>query len=166
MDLTHNMDAAIFFAKKVFPQLRQRYPEVKYRIIGNRPTPEIKALANQPGVEVTGRVSSMVEALHQTTVCVVSLQTGFGIKNKTLEAMAAGVPVVGSDRGLEGLDADGVALRANTVKEYIEAISQLLENPQLRAELSQKGRKRIEDQFTWEQMGKQYESALENACPS
>lgn len=166
MDLTHNMDAAIFFVNKVLPQLRQRYPEVKYRIIGNRPTAEIKALAKQPGVEVTGRVSSMVEALHQTTICVVSLQTGFGIKNKTLEAMAAGVPVVGSDRGLEGLDGDGVALRANTVKEYIETISRLFENPELRAELSQNGRKLIEEQFTWEQMGKLYESALENSRPS
>ncbi|MDJ1185528.1 glycosyltransferase family 4 protein [Roseofilum casamattae] len=161
MDLTHNMDAALFFAKQVFPKLRDRYPEIKYRIIGNRPSPDIRALGNIPGVEVTGRVPSMVQALHETTVCVVSLQTGFGIKNKTLEAMAAGVPVVGSDRGLEGLDAEDVALRANTVEEYIEAISRLLENPELRQELSQNGRKLIEDRFTWEQMGKQYEAALQ-----
>ncbi len=69
----------------------------------------------------------MVEYIHQSTICVVPLRTGFGIKNKTLEAMAAGVPVVGSDRGLEGLAIDVPlrALRANQPTEYISAISQL-----------------------------------------
>jgi glycosyltransferase involved in cell wall biosynthesis len=48
----------------------------------------------------------MAEYLHQATVCVIPMHT----KNKTLEAMAAGVPVVGSDRGLEGLADEQVLL--------------------------------------------------------
>ncbi|WP_204102358.1 MULTISPECIES: glycosyltransferase family 4 protein [Spirulina sp. CCY15215] len=165
MDLTHNIDAARFFVLKVLPQLREKYPDVTYSIIGNRPTPEVLALAEYPGVIVTGRVPSMVECLHQATVCVVSLQTGFGIKNKTIEAMAAGVPVIGSDRGLEGLEIEGDkiplrALRTNTVEEYIGAIARLFSDPDLRQTLSQNGRQLIEQNYTWKGAGQKYEQAL------
>jgi YD repeat-containing protein len=107
----------------------------------------------------------MVEYLHKATVCVVPMRTGFGIKNKTLEAIAAGVPVVASDRGLEGLAVDGAnvplrALRANQPTEYVTAICQLFENPQLRAELSRNGRQLVETEFTWDSAGKRYEEVL------
>lgn len=165
MDLTHNIDAARFFVLKVLPPLREKYPDVTYRIVGNRPVPEVLALGEHPGVVVTGRVPSMVESLHQATACVVSLQTGFGIKNKTIEAMAAGVPAIGSDRGLEGLEIEGQgiplrALRANTIAEYIQAISRVFEDSDLRQTLSQNGRRLIEENYTWEKAGKKYEEAL------
>jgi glycosyltransferase involved in cell wall biosynthesis len=107
----------------------------------------------------------MVEQLHQATVCVVPLRTGFGIKNKTLEAMAAGVPVVGSDRGLEGLAVDQPnlplrALRANHVDEYISAISRLFEDAALRDQFAQAGRALVESTYTWEQAGRAYEQVL------
>ncbi|MBD2461605.1 glycosyltransferase [Oscillatoria sp. FACHB-1407] len=168
MDASHNIDAARFFTLEVMPRLRQRYPDATFSIVGARPTPEIQAFGNQPGIIVTGKVASMVEQLHQATVCVVPLRTGFGIKNKTLEAMAAGVPVVGSDRGLEGLAVDGEntplrALRANRVEEYIEAISRLFTDSELRSQLSREGRSLIESTYTWEAAGHAYEKVLTQA---
>lgn len=165
MDIVHNIDAAEFFARTVFPPLRQIYPQLVFRIVGSRPTPKVQALADIPGVEVTGRVPSMVDYLHRSLVCVVPLRTGYGIKNKTLEAMAAGVPVVGSDRGLEGLavDGDGVplrALRANQVTDYVTAVSRLLDDSALRSHLAQNARQYIEQDFTWATAGERYEQAL------
>lgn len=162
MDASHNIDAARFFALEVLPELQKRYPDTIFSIVGAKPAPEVLELKNIPQVVVTGAVPSMVEYLHQSTVCVVPLRTGFGIKNKTLEAMAAGVPVVASDRGLEGLAVDGsqtslAALRANTPTDYVTAISQLFDNPQLRSELSRNGRQLVETEFTWNIAGKRYE---------
>ena len=76
--------------------------------------------------------------------------------------MAAGVPGVASDRGLEGLSVDDSsvplrALRANKPAEYVTAISQLFDNPQLRDELSRNARQLVETEFTWESAGKLYE---------
>lgn len=164
MDNLQNIDAARFFALEVLPLLQERYPSATLKIVGARPTPEVVALGDRPGVTVTGRVPSMVEYLHQATVCVVPMRTGFGIKNKTLEAMAAGVPVVASDRGLEGLAVDGDAplraLRANQVSEYLEALGRLFDQGDLRAELSRNARALIETEYTWEEAGRRYEQAL------
>lgn len=165
MHYTHNIDAVRFFVINVMPALRERYPEATFNIVGSRPTEEVVELGKHPGVVVTGRVPSMVEYLHRSTICVLPLQTGFGIKNKTLEAMAAGVPVVGSDRALEGLSVDEpgkppIALRANTVEEYVEAIGRLFEDSTLRMELAKNARVPIESEFTWERAGARYEGAI------
>lgn len=165
MDNLPNIDAACFFVEKVLPKLQQKYPDISLDLVGANPTPAVLALGNYPGVQVLGRVPAMVHYLHQATVCVIPMRTGFGIKNKTLEALAAGTPVVASDRGLEGLTVDGAgvplaALRANHVEEYIIAIDRLLTTPSLRTQLSQQGRTLIETHYTWEQQGKLYEQVL------
>ncbi len=165
MDASHNIDAVDFFVWEVLPNIQKHYPDTTFTIVGTKPIPAVMKLKEQNGVVVTGRVPSIVQYLHQSTVFVVPLRTGFGIKNKTLEAMAAGVPVVGSDRGLEGLSVDNVgssprALRANTTEEYVKAISQLFEHPELRNDLSRNARQMVETEFTWEQAGKLYEQLL------
>ncbi|NEO70604.1 glycosyltransferase family 4 protein [Moorena sp. SIO3H5] len=165
MDNRANIDAVSFLSLEVFPAIKERYGDASLDLVGARPVPAVLELAQLSGITVTGRVPSMVEYLHQATICVVPMRTGFGIKNKTLEAMAAGVPVVGSDRGLEGLAVDSAntplrALRANHVKEYISAITRLFEDPQLRAKLSQNARSLIENEYTWDRAGQCYEQAL------
>jgi glycosyltransferase involved in cell wall biosynthesis len=165
MDNLANIDAAVFLGREVLPVLQQRYPDITLTLVGARPTAEVVALGNRPGVTVTGGVPSMVEYLHGATVCAIPMRTGYGIKNKTLEAMAAGAPVVGSDRALEGLKVDGEgvplrALRANTVDQFVDAIGRLFENPELRVQLSKNARSLIESEYTWEQAGKRYEQLL------
>lgn len=161
MDNQPNVDAACFLAQEIFPKLRSQDPELKLQLVGARPIPTIQALGEQPGITVTGKVASMAEALHQATVCVIPMRSGFGIKNKTLEALAAGIPVVGSDRALEGLALDQhIAQRAKTVPEYVDAIAQLLNQPNRRQQLSQAGRQFIETHYTWDVMGQKYAAVL------
>jgi glycosyltransferase involved in cell wall biosynthesis len=125
----------------------------------------VQKLTKLKGVIVTGRVPSMTTYLHQATVAVIPLRTGFGMKFKTLESMAAGVPVVASDRGLEGLTVEGnnvplAALRANSIEEYCTAVSSLFESAELREKLSRNARKLIEDNYTWQQAAAKYEQVL------
>ncbi len=165
MDNLPNIDAVTFLAEEIFPLVRQVYPLATLTLVGARPTETVKALAELPNVTVTGKVPEMTPYLHQATVCLVPMRTGYGIKNKTLEAMAAGVPVVASDRGLEGLEIDDEnlplrALRANTATEYAAAIGRLFDSVELRAQLSQNGRRFIEEGYTWAIAGCQYEKVL------
>ncbi|MGK7931884.1 MAG: glycosyltransferase family 4 protein [Microcystaceae cyanobacterium] len=165
LDYVINIDAVCFFAEDVFPKLQAKYPDITLTLVGSKPAPKVQALAKNPSITVTGRVPSVAEYLHKATVAVIPMRTGFGMKFKTLESMAAGVPVVASDRGLEGLEVDTSnvplrALRANTVEEYIERISQLFDDQTVREKLSFNGRQLIEEQYTWEHLGQLYESVI------
>ncbi|MEG4502208.1 glycosyltransferase family 4 protein [Microcoleus sp. F6_B4] len=161
-----NIDAARFLSLQILPPLQQRYPDATLTLVGASPVPSVLALGELPGIQVVGRVQRVAEYLHQAAVCVVPMRIGLGIKNKTLEAMAAGTPVVASDRGLEGLAVEGGpqprrALRANKVQEYVEAITSLFENQQLRQELSASARSLVESQYTWDIIGRQYDRLLQ-----
>ncbi len=165
MDSLPNIDAAQFLSQTILPAVRQIYPETTLELVGDRPIPAVQALGKLPGVIVTGKVDSMVDSLHRATIAVIPLRTGLGIKNKTLESLAAGIPVVGSNQALEGLRVDGNdvplrALRANSPLEYVAAISQLFADPSLRGELSKNGRSLMETQFTWDIAGASYERVL------
>ena len=162
-----NIDAARFLSLEILPIVQQRYPDTTLTLVGHSPVASVLALRKQPGIQVLGRVQKMAEYLHQATVCVIPMRVGFGIKNKTLEAMATGTPVVASDRGLEGLAIGGgpqptIALRANAVQEYVEAISSLFENQQLRQELSRNARSLVESEYTWDTIGRQYDRLLQS----
>ena len=166
LDYFVNIDAVCFFSREVFPSIQQQFPEATLTLVGSKPADEVKALTQQnSAITVTGRVPSIAEYLHQATVAIAPLRTGFGMKIKTLEYMSAGIPVVGSDRGLEGIPVDGAdvplrALRANTVLEYVSAISSLFNEPQLRATLSRNGRQAIEQNYTWYSLSRQYEKVI------
>ncbi len=165
MDRPVNIDAARFLALEIFPEIRSRYPEAALELVGAKPVDAVKELNKLTGVIVTGKVTSVVEYLHWATVCVIPIRQGFGLKNRTLEAMAAGVPVVGSDRALAGLEVDGPgvplrAMRANILEEYIYAIGRLFSEPKLREKLSENGRLLVEQEYTWDKLGQKYEQVL------
>ncbi len=165
MDYIANIDAACFLGKEILPALQQLHPNTTLTIVGSNPSPKVLALAELPGIKVIGRVPSITEYLHQATVAVIPMRTGFGIKNKTLESMATGTPVVASDRGLEGIKITGDsiplrALRANTVSEYVEAISRLFNDGELRATLSRNGRDLIEQEYTWSSLAQKYDKVI------
>ena len=73
-------------------------------LIGSEPTAAITAAARlQDGVRLTGAVEDVIPELQQAGVLVVPLRAGGGTRIKILEAMAAGVPVISTPLGLEGL---------------------------------------------------------------
>ncbi|WP_069790011.1 glycosyltransferase family 4 protein [Cyanobacterium sp. IPPAS B-1200] len=162
MDYFVNIDAACFFTRQVFPLIQNQYPDATLMIVGSKPSLEVQNLAKKKGVIVTGRVPSMAEYLHKASICVIPMRTGFGIKNKTLEAMATGIPVVASDRGLEGLTVDNplCALRANKIEDYVKQICKLFDNRDLGQEIAYNAHKMIENNYSWEKFAMDYEKII------
>jgi len=147
------------------PQGQITYPDTTLTLVGGNPSLEVQELTKLKGVIVTGRVPSMTTYLHQATMAVIPLRTGFEIYSKTLESMAAGVLVVASDRGLERLtvavnNVPLAALMANSIEQYCTAISSLFESAELREKLSRNARKLIEYNYTWQQAAGKYEQVL------
>jgi sugar transferase (PEP-CTERM/EpsH1 system associated) len=105
MDYWPNIDAVQWFANEIFPSIRQAHPAAHFYIVGARPTSAVTALAEMPGVHVTGTVPDVRPYLAHAKVTVAPLRIARGIQNKVLEAMAMAKPVVVSAQALEGIDA-------------------------------------------------------------
>ena len=103
MDYHANVDAAVFFAKKIWPLVRTRRPELRFVVVGAQPTNEVLALRDLAGVIVTGTVDDVRPFYHSALAAVVPLRVGGGTRLKVLEAMAAGTAVISTTLGAEGL---------------------------------------------------------------
>ena len=99
-----NVDAALWLAKDILPLLRRALPGTRLVLAGSNPPPEVLALAGE-GVEVTGFISDEELARRYATarVSLCALRVGAGVKLKVVEAMHAGVPVVTTSVGAQGL---------------------------------------------------------------
>jgi polysaccharide biosynthesis protein PslH len=103
MDYYPNVEAATSFAQNIWPRVREALPGTSLVIVGANPTPAVSALADIPGVTVTGTVPDVRPYYQDALAAIVPLRTGGGTRLKILEAMAAGVPVVSTALGAEGL---------------------------------------------------------------
>ncbi|MBF0317826.1 MAG: glycosyltransferase [Nitrospirae bacterium] len=104
MDYSPNIDAVVYFVKKIWPAIRERLDNVEFHIIGSRPTPEVRVLTQSKGVVVTGFVDDPYEAIVGSRMFIAPMISGSGIKNKILEAMALGKCVVTTSSGAGGVD--------------------------------------------------------------
>ena len=155
MDYHANVDAVTHFAREVWPRLRERLPGLVFSIVGRAPAPEVRALAAQPGVEVTGTVADVRPYYRDALAAVIPLRVGGGSRLKILEAMAAGVPVVSTRLGAEGIDArDGVdIILAESADEFCDAVARLAEGDDARRELVAAGRALVRARYDWSSVG-------------
>jgi len=162
MDYYANVDAVVFFAEEVLPQVRAAVPEARFQIVGNRPTPRVQALARRPGVEVTGFVDDTRPYYAGAAVCVVPLRIARGIQNKLLEAMAMGRPVVASPAAAAGLGARaGDEIRvAGDAPAMAAAVVELLHDPARAAAMGDAARRFVEREYVWERAMARLEQLL------
>jgi sugar transferase (PEP-CTERM/EpsH1 system associated) len=155
MDYHANIDGAVNFAREVWPHLRKCQSELIFTIVGKDPSPEVRELAQLPGIEVTGTVDDVRPFYREAIAAVVPLNVGGGSRLKILEAMAAGVPVVSTTLGAEGLDVqhDKNIVIADTNEELVEAINRVVENKERRQHLSAAGRALVSRRYDWSRLG-------------
>jgi sugar transferase (PEP-CTERM/EpsH1 system associated) len=155
MDYHANIDGAVSFARDVWPLLRNRHPEVIFTIVGRDPAPEVRELRSTPGIKVTGTVDDVRPFYREALAAIVPLKVGGGSRLKILEAMAAGVPIVSTTLGAEGLDVhDGHnILIADTDMQLSEKLISVIESKELRQRISTAGRALISERYDWSRLG-------------
>lgn len=107
---TPNVDAALRLVQRVMPRVWRELGQVPVTIVGGSVPPEVEALAS-PLVDVAGWVPDVDPLFDTARAMVAPLSYGAGLKGKVTQALAAGLPVVTTAVGAEGLDAvDGEQL--------------------------------------------------------
>lgn len=155
-----NADAAEYFVRESFPRIRCHRPQASFWIVGACPSPRVEALAAIAGVKVTGTVPDIREFIWSASVYVSPLRFGAGVKNKILEAMALGAPIVATPPSLTGTPLkDGQELLvARGPAEIADAVLRLLGDERLCRSLSLEARRRVETEYSWPLIAAKFEA--------
>lgn len=147
-----NITMVMDFVEKIYPLIKRSRPQVKLTIVGKDPSPEIRDLARDRSIEVTGTVPDIRPYLWQSTLAVAPLTYSVGIQNKVLEALATATPVVASDLAARSINLQhgDTALIANDPMTFSASILRLLDDPGLGHALGESGRRLVEQEHSWE----------------
>jgi len=155
-----NVDAVLWFYHKVFPLIRAQVPEAMLTIAGGSPTEEVRALSADPHVHVTGYVDALLPWYLASDVSIAPVRIAGGVLCKILDAMAAGLPVITTSFGNDGVGAqpNKEILVANTPEEFAAQAVRLLANADLRSRLASSGQDLVRRQFSKSSMLSRFES--------
>jgi len=163
MDWAPNIDGIDWFQSEVLPLILRRKPDCTVAIVGRKPPRAIQELAARyRGLQVTGTVPDVRPWLWGSKVSIVPLRVGGGTRLKIFEAMAAGVPVVSTAIGAEGLGArDGDTIRiADRPEDFAEACLTLLDDAAERERLRERALRMVTEQYSWEAVAGAFERLL------
>ncbi len=163
MNYHANIEAVRYFVSEVWPDVRRRFPELTFTIVGGNPPPAVVQLGEIGGVQVTGMVPDVRPYYSDAVAAVVPLLTGGGTRLKILEAMAAGTPVITTPLGCEGLDARDSRhlLIAEHAADWPRAIDRL-RDPNFRDAVVERARNLVHSRYDWSVIGGNLRSAYAN----
>ncbi|UTP73769.1 TIGR03087 family PEP-CTERM/XrtA system glycosyltransferase [Alteromonas sp. LMIT006] len=150
MDYKPNVEAMLWFVEYVWPSIKMHYPKASLSIVGMNPVKEIRKLDTRHDIQVTGRVDDVVPYFHQADVFVAPFQIARGVQNKILQAMACGLPVLGSSLGFEGIEMthgkEGFV--CNDVSAYLSALADLQDSI-LYQDVVTQAERLIDTRYSW-----------------
>jgi polysaccharide biosynthesis protein PslH len=164
MDWIPNADAVLYFVREVLPLIRRVRPEARLVVVGREPPSEIRDLArSDPGIVVTGTVPDVRPHLWSSLISIVPLRIGGGTRLKIYESMAAGIPVVSTSIGAEGLSVHPTRdIRiADTSEQFAQECLALLESAPLRQSQSDAAWDLVHERFSWDRIALEFESFLQ-----
>ena len=161
MDWEPNVDGVEYFASEIWPAIKADVPEARLRIVGRNPDRRVKKWASE-SIEVTGRVPSVVEYLHQSAVVIVPLRIGGGTRLKIYEAMATGKAVVSTTIGAEGLEVHHGRdiMLADDPGSFAQAVIMLLRDRELRGRY-ERAAAETAARYDWPAIGERFGEVLQ-----
>ncbi len=161
-----NADAAVQLLDRVFPQVRAQAPEARLVLVGrNPPAALVQRVRSQPNVELHSSVPDVRPFFVRSGVLAVPIRIAGGSRIKILEALSAGLPVVSTRVGAEGLDlqAGRDLVVVETVDAMASALVQALRQPARMQEMARHGQQVVRDRYDWNMLALKLESIWERA---
>lgn len=149
-----NIQGITWFLDEIYPRIQQQVPEVRCTLIGARPPASIVERGQaDPSLTVTGYVDDPLPYLRDSSMMVVPLLAGGGMRVKILNAMSQGIPMVSTTVGCEGIAVthEDDILIADEPQTFADACIRLLTDAALNDKVTQNGRRTAEEQYDYRQ---------------
>lgn len=147
-----NIDAVLWFGREVMPLIVEKYPDIRWHVVGSKATDEINALSDN-NIVIDGFLSDedLAELYKSCRIDIVPLRFGAGVKGKVVEAAYYQIPLVTTKIGAEGLDDSmGNMCVVDGAEEMARCICSLYEDYEKLTSMSEAGKLFIEKYFTSE----------------
>lgn len=155
-----NVDAMLHFHANILPRLHVPFPKLQLVVVGANPPEELRQLAvKDPLTTVTGFVDDVRPYVWQAAVFISPLRGGTGMKNKLLNAMAMGKPIVATPQSADGLGVcDGEQmLLAESDRAFAETVGRVLDDTAFAGRLGAAGRAFVEREYSYPKLGARFE---------
>jgi len=152
MEWAPNVEGTIWFIERVMPSIVERLPQAVVHVAGRNPGSDILALHDGRHVIVHGEIDDALVFRRSKAVSVVPLFSGSGVRIKIIESMAAGVALVTTSVGAEGLpiiDGKQVVI-ADDERAFADACVDLLGNSERARAMGERGRAFAQAEFSWD----------------
>jgi glycosyltransferase involved in cell wall biosynthesis len=167
LDWRPNLDALRLLLDPIFPNVQAHEPDARLVIVGRHPPDWLRQrVAGMPGVELHADVPDVRPYLARSMAMSVPLRIGGGSRLKILESLAAGLPVVSTHVGAEGL-----ALRpgqdytlADSPEQQAAALIGCLRQPDRALAQAEQGRQTVRDRYDWPMLAERLERVWEKAA--
>jgi glycosyltransferase involved in cell wall biosynthesis len=159
-----NEAACRCLVQRILPKVRVRFPRAEAHLVGRLPTRLVRDLGSSPGVKVFADVPDVGRHLAAASALVVPLTVGGGTRLKILEAFAAGLPVVSTAVGAEGIDCRHEQhLLLAEPDALADAVVRLITTPDLARRLALDAQRLAIATYDWAITGRAAADALEAA---
>jgi polysaccharide biosynthesis protein PslH len=168
LDWRPNLDAIDVLLTRVMPEVLAAEPGAHLSIVGRNPSPAlIRRVQREPNVDLHADVEDVRPYLARSAVMAVPLRIGGGSRLKILEAIAAGVPVVSTRIGCEGLifEAGRDLSVVESEDQMAAALVETIRNPARAAEMVRSGRTVIDAHYDWSQLADRLEQIWFDLAP-
>lgn len=152
LDYRPNRDAVRWLLDEIAPRVHAREAAARFFVVGRDPPADLVARGQHDSrIAVTGAVESLAPYWRRSTVYALPMRGGGGVRFKALEAMAAGLPIVSTRMGMEGIDArpDVHYLAGDTPAELADALVRLLADEPLRERIVSAAGRLVRERYDW-----------------
>ena len=159
MEWMPNIQGIEWYLEKVWPTLREKFPELTLHIAGKNMSEEMKSRKVE-GVTFHGMIPDAISFLNQHSIMIVPLLSGGGMRLKIVEAMALGRCVVSTSIGAEGIEAKegSEILLADTPEEFISKTEALIKGEVNSTTIGENARKIAQEKYSWEKLVREIEN--------
>jgi glycosyltransferase involved in cell wall biosynthesis len=163
LDWYPNRDGIDWFLKNIFQDVLKTIPNAKLYLYGNMPKNFVIDAKFNENIIIKGFVENLWEELENISLAIVPLRIGSGIRVKILELLAAGINIISTEIGKEGIPVEDEKeiLIADSSNEFSNKIIRFFNGEYDSVTLAQKGRQIIINNYLWNNIAQKFENTYQ-----
>ncbi len=146
-----NKEGAIILMQEIWPKIKKEVKNARLWIVGKIAPQALSSYTNLKNITIQ-EIDDNREAYQKAWVLVAPMRSGGGSRTKFFEAMASGLPIATTYKGMEGIAAENnkEIFYSDNLEELAENAIKLIKDEELTKRVGRKARELVKKKYGWE----------------